>query len=62
MEHIKGFTFVFFNAEFEPVNQCVVYAFVCAEAGDADSAVRESPFFGREQAWAGAKDTDLISS
>lgn len=62
MEHIEGLAVVFGYDEFEPIDQCVIYAFVCAEAGDADAAVGESPLFGGEQARAWTEDADVVSS
>ena len=38
VQQIERFAFVFFNDEFEPIDQRIVHALVCAETGDADSA------------------------
>lgn len=62
MEHIEGLAVVFGYDEFKPINQCVIHAFVCAKAYDADSAVGESPLFGGEQVRAWTKDADVVSS
>lgn len=62
MEHIKRFAFVFCHDEFKPIDECIVHAFVCAEACDADSAVDESPLFGGEQVRAWTKEADRMSS
>ena len=62
MEYIEGVMFVFRNDEFEPIHERIVHAFVCAEAGDADAAVGESPLFGGEQVEGRREDADLISS
>ena len=62
MEHSKRFEFVFGYDEFKPINECIFHAFVCAEAGDTDSAVGEGPLFGGGQVAAGAKEADVVSS
>ena len=62
MEHIEGLAVVFGYDEFKPIDQCVIYAFVCAEADDADAALGESPLFGGEQVRAWTKDADVMSS
>ena len=62
MKHVKRFALVFFNDELKPINERIVYAFVCAETGNADSAVGESQRFGGEQALRRRKDVDRVPS
>jgi hypothetical protein len=38
VERVERLTFVFCHDEFKPIDQCIVHAFVCAEARNADSA------------------------
>jgi len=61
MEYVEGFTPVFCCDEFEPIDQRIVHAFVCAKARNADSVVGESPLFGGEQVRAWTKEADVMS-
>src|SRR6185503_19924686 len=61
MKHVEWVFLVFRNDEFKPVDQRIVYAFVCAEARNAHSAGGEDSFFGSGQVRAGTKDAYRVS-
>ena len=62
MKNVERLALVLLDDQLEPIDQCVVHAFACAEARNSDSVRGESPLFGGGQVEGRSEDACFMSN